>query len=390
MITNEDIVVIGPGVWDESALGVHRYTRLLAAHNRVLFVERAITPLSIFILSQRHDTVSQFKQLLKSSVRQVEPNVFACSPLPALPLRFETPIIHFNQWLKQRSIRYAMKKLNFKNPIIWNFSPDSAPFIGNLDEQLAIYSITDDYPTNPLLLNRRSQARLWHNRSAEKSDLVITTASSLADKYRYLNENIHYVPQGVEYELFSKAMTPQPLPEDLVDIPTPRIGFIGRVNVRINIDIIQKIALQHPEWSLVFVGQVDEIKDINALRKLPNVYLLGRKPLDTLPHYLSNIDVGIIPYTITEHTIHMHPLKALEYLAAGKPVVSTSMPTLEGHQEYIDFADDPEAFVNALERILVEDTPQDRKRRNAYAQQYTWKQQLEKICGHIENTRQQK
>jgi UDP-galactopyranose mutase len=331
--------------------------------------------------------LTQFKQWLTASVREVEPNVFAAAPPPALPLRYETAFLLLSQQIKLQWLHQVIRHLNFQKPIVWFFSPDCAPIVGKLNEQVTVFSLTDDYPTSPFLLNRRSQVQHWHNRLIEESDLIITTASSLVDKYRSLNANIHYVPHGVEYELFSQALMPQPMPEDMSGIFQPQIGFVGRVNERIDTGLITALAEKRPNWSFVFVGPVDHAETLNMLNKLPNTFFLGRKPLDQLPQYLSSMAACIIPYTLTEHTQHMHPLKALEYLAAGKAVVSTALPTLQIHEGYISFAADAAAFVAALDNELTTDTPEDRQRRSDYTRQHDWMHQLEKICTLIDSTR---
>jgi glycosyltransferase involved in cell wall biosynthesis len=386
LLKSESVIIFAPGFWDESSLDVHRYAQLLAENNRVLFVERAITPFSGFVAAQREE-FRRSTRWLKASIRDVAPNIWAGAPPPALPLRFETPVLLANQWLRCRWTRYASKILGLSDPIVWFFYPDGAPLVGKLDENITLYSVTDDYPSNPFSFNRKSQVRQWHYRLAKTVDIVIATSGDLAEMNRSLNKNLHYIPHGVEHELFRQALMLQSLPDDLASLPEPRIGFVGRVNDRVDIDIIRAVAQLHPNWSLVFIGPVDDGEKCRAIGSLPNTYFFGRVPVEKLPQYLSGMAACIIPYKITEHTRYMHPLKALEYLSAGRPVVSTRLPALRIHENYVVFANEAHEFVGALEYVLSTDTLAQQHRRSDYTRDKTWRHELGNICALVETAR---
>ena len=146
----------------------------------------------------------------------------------------------------------------------------------------------------------------------------------------------------------------------------PVVGVIGQINQRIDVATMTALATRHPDWTLVFIGPlVRERVDVSMLESLPNVRFLGLKPAADLPRYLKSIDVCLIPYIVDDHTRYMHPLKTLEYLAAGRPVVSTPLPALSIYEEHVALAGDTGTFIAAVERALTEDSPAKRAARAA-------------------------
>lgn len=383
-LQGENIVCVASGYWDESPLAVHRYMERLAYDNRVLFVERPVTPLSFITPGQRSQALPQFKHWLMDPIRQIKTNLYLGTPTPAFPLRFETPILKFNQRLRIIWIQKAIKTLGFESPLLWIYDPDAAPLVGQLGEKGSVYMITDDFASNPSSFNRESQIRNWEQKLVSSVDLVITSASGLRSGLSPYNKNTFYVSQGVEYEIFARTLQADlPLAEELKGISEPIIGFIGRINGRINFDLIEAICEKFPDWCLVLVGALGDDAVASKIKHHPNILCTGLKTVEQLPAYLKAISVCIIPYQINEHTMYMHPLKALEYLAGGKPVVSTPLPELMKHQSMIQFADTAANFVEAISVALRTDTEEKRKERSAYASNKTYEHQLSRITSYL-------
>ena len=385
MLENQDIICVAPEVWDSSWLDVHRYMHLLAPYNRILYVERPVSIAAFLVPGQRELFFPQVKSLLTNNIREVEPNLYVTAPLPAVPLRFEDIILFMNQLVRLNWIKNAAKQLNFKDPILWIYDTDAAPLIGKLGEKISLYSITDDYANNPFYRNRKKQIQKWDNLLMNKVDLLLASAANLAADKREFNPNTHYVPHGVESQLFAQALNPDlERPDNLIDIPAPIIGYVGRVNEPIDVSIIEAFADLHPDWHYVFVGPVANNELTDRLKAINHVHLLGLKPVHELAHYMKYMDVCIIPYKFGMRTKYTHPLKALEYLAAGKPVVSTPMPSLEAHKDYIYFAEEPINFVKATEKALEEDNAEKRLARSQYTHDKTWQHQVNNISNLIQ------
>jgi glycosyltransferase involved in cell wall biosynthesis len=195
------------------------------------------------------------------------------------------------------------------------------------------------------------------------------------------------LPHGVDTDHFARAANPETRPAPLFGpIRRPIIGFVGQINERLDRDLIRFVARAHPEWSIVFVGPILRGLDVGPLQALQNVHFLGPADLDRLPEFLKPMDVCMVPFLVNEHTRTMNPLKILEYLAAGKPVVSTPLPALRSYEPHVGIAGSAAEFAAAVEQALAEDGDMQRRARAEFAGEHSWESRLEEICGLIEMT----
>jgi glycosyltransferase involved in cell wall biosynthesis len=180
------------------------------------------------------------------------------------------------------------------------------------------------------------------------------------------------MPHGVDFELFSTAADPGETPTDLMSVPTPRIGFVGALAHWLDYDLLLRIARARRDWSFCFVGPVGPHVDIRPLAKEPNVRLFGLKKREQTIGYMRGFDVCIVPFAINNLTLCSNPLKTLDYLAAGKPVVSTPLPEIERLSPPVRIAAEPKAFVDAIAEALTCWTDQDRTAAMSLAAQCSW------------------
>ncbi len=389
MLQNQDIIAITATFWDGAWLSNHQYMRGLAAHgNRVLYVERPVSLVSALSPNPYQSTAKQIKRWLDGGLREGVENLWVGSPPPVAPFRFEKPVNVVNQFLRADFVRRTAKKLGFKDPILWIYEPDAGWMVKRSGEKLALYAITDDHLTMTQRINRISAMRARETELLKRVDLVIATADNLREIKGVHNPNTHYVPHGIDHAVFAQALDPatEPMP-DMAGISGPVIAVVGQINQRVDVATMTEMARRHPDWTLIFIGPVvRERVDVSALESLPNVRFLGRKSAEELPRYLKSADACLIPYLVDEHTRYMHPLKTLEYLAAGRPVIASPLPALKIYDGHISIAGDSDSFIAAVERELASDTPEKRLARSAYAAQHTWDERLEKISGLIEAT----
>ena len=383
MLEGYDIVCIAPGFWDESLLDVHRYMPLLAKSNRVLVIERAITPISFLTPGQKNFAWKQMQRTVSGTLRHITDNLIIATPPLKLPLRYEDPFLYINQFFLRRWLQSTLQSLDMKQPVFWCYEPDIVPVIEKLEKSFTLYMVTDDYASNPLSLNRESQIRKWERRMLEQVDLVISSGEELvADRLKY-NPNTRYVAHGVNHELFATALDPAlTIPPGVKNITEPIIGFVGRINQRIDLSIIE--AILEKEWTLLMVGQIGDDEVARKIASMPGILFAGHQAEDALAAYLKAMSVCIIPYSLNEHTRHIHPLKALEYLAAGKAVVSTPLASLKTYQKLIDFASTPADFLASIENAIHNDSQEIRQERSRYTASMTWLARLEEICVYIE------
>jgi UDP-galactopyranose mutase len=200
----------------------------------------------------------------------------------------------------------------------------------------------------PVLLEREDEL-------LRGADLVFTGGHSLWEAKRHRHPRVHAFPSSVDVQHFAAARTERADPADQAHLPGPRIGFFGVVDERMDLSLVEGIARARPNWQLVVIGPVVKI-DEGALPRLPNIHWLGGKRYEELPAYLGGWDVAIMPFARNDATRFISPTKTPEYLAAGRPVVSTSIRDVVrpyGEQGLVRIADDVPGFVTAVEASLA-------------------------------------
>jgi glycosyltransferase involved in cell wall biosynthesis len=191
------------------------------------------------------------------------------------------------------------------------------------------------------------------------------------------------VPNGADAAHF-EAGSKEPPPPDLAAIPRPRIGYVGSVNRKIDFALIANIALREPGWHFVFIGPEGNLDDVTRTgmkrcRALTNVHFLAPRPVRELPRCMGSLDVGLLCYRRDTWMEFGFPLKLFEYLAVGLPVVSTPLPSVIDHREFLELAEDESSWHDAIARALngeVRSTPDARR---AEARRNTWDSRVETI-----------
>ena len=185
-------------------------------------------------------------------------------------------------------------------------------------------------------------------------DLVFVTAPGLYESKKQYNDRMYLLPNAADVGHFGKAnLESTVVPPEIANLPHPVVGFIGVIHHWIDVDAIAYLAEKRPQWSVVLVGPLGAGMQVERLKALPNVLFVGRKDKEELPGYLKGFDLCLNPFRENELTRMVSPLKFYEYLASGKPVVSTKMPGVMEFSALIEIAETPEAFLQAAERALA-------------------------------------
>jgi len=145
----------------------------------------------------------------------------------------------------------------------------------------------------------------------------------------------------------------------------------------VDLELVAYLARSHPEWSLVLIGPI--MVDTAAVAGLPNVHLLGRREHRDLPAYCKGFDVGLIPYRVIDRMPFVNPIKLREYLSAGLPVVSTAVPEVRRYPHWCAVGEDHEGVRLAIERALLEDSPDKRRSRSNAMQSETWQARVAEV-----------
>jgi UDP-galactopyranose mutase len=265
---------------------------------------------------------------------------------------------HLPSGLSDEKRNAALKRLldaysaGLSRPIVaWYYTPMMLPFSRDLDASVVVFDAMDELskfkfaPQNLLDLEQEL---------IDRSDLVFTGGSSLYEAKKDRHDSVHLFPSSVDRCHFAKARAMQFDPADQEELSRPRLGFYGVIDERFDIELLDKVAEMRPDWSFVMVGPVVKI-DPQDLPKRPNIHYLGPKKYEQLPAYLSGWDVALMPFAMNESTQFISPTKTPEYLAGGKPVVSTPVRDVVRHYgqlEGVGIASMPEEFVAECERML--------------------------------------
>jgi UDP-galactopyranose mutase len=205
-----------------------------------------------------------------------------------------------------------------------------------------------------------------------RADIVLTGGTSLyRDKAPY-NANTHLFPSGVEIEHFA-GHNGLGMPDDLRALPRPILGYFGVIDERMDLELLAKMAAEHPQWSIVMIGPVIKI-DFHELPHAPNLHYPGMRAYGELPAYLAHFDVALIPFAVNDATRYLSPTKTLEYMAAHKPVVSTPIPdVIELYGDVVRVGNTHDEFIAHVETALrANDAPQRLPKERALLQQNTW------------------
>lgn len=288
----------------------------------------------------------------------------------ALPWHNAKLVRSANVWSIRHDVRRALTRIApGERPVLVTATPTVPELVGTLDERASIYFCMDDYGELPNttagMLQPLEQLTLG------RVDAVVATARRLAEQKRPASERAHQLPQGVNYDHFA---TPRPCPSDISSLPRPILGFAGGVSPCCDFELLRTVARALPRASVVLVGPI--MVDLAAERLPPNVHVLGNRPYGDLPAYVQAFDVGLIPYLLNDWTASVDPLKLLEYLAAGIPVVTTPLLEVQKYASVVRQGGTPAAFLAAVHDALASDE-HARAAGRAIAARNTWSHRAE-------------
>jgi UDP-galactopyranose mutase len=263
---------------------------------------------------------------------------------------------------------------------IWYYTPMAVGFTRHLEPSAIIFDCMDE-----LSLFKGAPHRLIELEAElmELADLVFTGGQSLYEAKKSLHHNIHPFPSSIDYNHFAQGRLKLVEPDEQVHIPHPRIGFYGVIDERFDCELLKQIADLKPNYHFIIIGPVVKI-DPRILPRQSNIHYLGKKDYHALPLYLAGWDCAIMPFALNEATKFISPTKTPEYLAAGKPVVSTSIrDVIFPYQNYnlVHIADTAGEFIIAIENALNErKNPEWLDRVDHYLRDHSWDYTFEKMA----------
>jgi glycosyltransferase involved in cell wall biosynthesis len=237
----------------------------------------------------------------------------------------------------------------FDEPVHWFYSPMSAPgYLGQFGGPGVVYDCMDE------LANFRFAPPDIADRERfvmSKAEVVFTGGFQLFESKSKHHGNVHFYGCGVDVDHYGKArLEDTKVPDALASLPKPVFGYFGVIDERLDYELVAALAERFPDASVAMAGPFAKI-DPNELPKHPNIHWLGQQKYEDLPSLVKGFDLCLMPFALNEATKYINPTKTLEYMAGGKPVVSTAIAdVVRNFTPIVQVAHSPEEFVDAVER----------------------------------------
>ncbi|MGE5393740.1 MAG: glycosyltransferase family 1 protein [Candidatus Saccharibacteria bacterium] len=256
-----------------------------------------------------------------------------------------------NLYLKD-SVHEIIKWYNVSDYLLWYLTPMAVEFTGDLRPKTIVYDSMDELSAfkgaHPNMLKNE-------NTLFKMADVVFTGGYHLYEFKKNRHHNIHPIPSSIDQAHFESGLGGKD-PDDQVNIPFPRVGFFGVLDERLNIELLDGLALKMPDYHFIMIGPVVKI-DPASLPRHENIHYLGQKSYQELPLYLAHWDVAFLPFAKNDSTRFISPTKIPEYLSANKPVVSTSIRDVivpYGEMGMVEIADAVDEFSSAIKRMMTQ------------------------------------
>ena len=236
--------------------------------------------------------------------------------------------------------------------VAWYYTPMALKFSDHLLPEVIVYDCMDELSA---FQGAPPELVLQEQRLFTLADVVFCGGASLFAAKRRQHRNVHLFPSSIDRMHFAAARRLQPDPQDQARIPHPRIGFYGVLDERLDTALLKQLATEHPDWHFVLIGPVVKISESDLPRNT-NIHYLGQKRYAELPAYLSNWSIAMLPFAQNASTRFISPTKTPEYLAGGKPVISTPIQDVVrpyGEQRLVQIGATAEEWGKAIENLLT-------------------------------------
>ncbi len=367
------VIALVPDKWNGIWMPRHHVVGRLARHFEVVWVEPAAGWRQYWFPGSAKE----------KTIQSIQPEVFGVTlfdPGRWLPELYRPKMLA--DWIRSRRVaraRRILEKRGCDRIVLYLWRPEFAFALDAIQADLTCYHIDDEYsfsvndqPNDP------NEVAL-----IESVDLVVIHSRKLLEKKGGINPNTMHVPNGVD---FAAYQSPAPEPEDMASIPRPRMGYVGVVKSQLDLGLLLQLSVEKPEWSFVLVGPIGYLGNkaniLDLLAERPNVHILGNRQLHELPAYMQAMDVCMMCYDVCDYTNNIYPLKLNEYLATGRPVVSSPIDSVLELDHVVRIAESPQQWVIALEEAMQEDRnrPVDIESRQQQASLHDWDALVQKIA----------
>ncbi len=373
------ILYFGNDWFAENRTSSHHVAERLARTHPLLYVD---TP----GIRAPQATGRDFKKLfrkLKQAVeipKQVGPHMWVMT-MPQIPFRGLPGVDALNRLFGQLMIKRAARHLGFRKPVYWFVVPHASVALDNDPSNFSVYYCVDDFASFPGV--DADRIRQLDDTLTRRATQLFVAAEKLIPAKRELNPTATLAPHGVDVDLFGSAMDPDlELADGAKNLKHPVIGYFGSISEWTDLDLISFLADARPDWTIVMIGH--PAVDISSTKSKKNVVFVPPQPYKKLPHWAKAFDAAIIPYRLAHQVLYANPLKLREYLATGRPVVATWTPEIEKFNDVVNIAANHEEFLQQLDQVLTQDTPEQREKRLARVRETSWDRRVESALNTVQ------
>lgn len=392
-----DFVCFSRDVWGKRLSRKHLLMTFLAENEnvgKVLYIEPAINLVRLFVypfseLGEKENR-ARWKRALLCKLVKLDEKLFLFTPLFFIPLHRFPVIYNLNRFISLLFVRAKIKKLELCNIVLWLYHPwDFCILKWFKNRIISCFDWALDWTSYHIELSEKERKRM---RKLELSvvknvDIVFAISQKLLNTALEYNSKSFLLPSGANPELYRKARgINKAIPNDIVNIKKPILGYIGALAGNIDIDLLKYISRKLSYCSIVLIGQVLTAFDLHSFDGIDNIHFLGLKRYEELPSYVKYFDVCLIPYKIKfAWNESADSTKMYDYLASGKPIVSVPTAGVNRFKDYIKIAETKEEFVQCVDECLKENDPELPSLRIKIAEENSWSIRTKQVISIIKN-----
>jgi hypothetical protein len=379
MIKGKNILCFGSEKWGYPGFQQTIMHKLSSA-NRILYINSLGTRKISLRCSQLSFYLRRALRFYQHNHNASTTTAVVCNPW-VIPLMNSSIITKCNRQLLRIQFSRLLKKLNFKDYLLWIGTPAAASYLDLFKPTSMVYNPVDRYSAFPFV--NKTKICEYEKQIAKKADLIICTSEAIKNDFLPLNNSAITFTHGVDFDFWNSAANSKLIPSDIKKVRKPIIGYFGSLSADVfDIELLKKVAVKYPQANIVLIGR--KMNYLDQFEKNKNIYLLGYKDYKLLPSYLKHFDVCLIPFHVNELMEGVDPIKLREYLSLGKPVVSVALPEVAKVGRAVYVAENEKEFVNLVGKALEEEKTLFEERLNV-ARQSDWNVKLGELSNIINN-----
>jgi hypothetical protein len=353
----------------------------------------------LYISAPPDRTLFKWKNLLSGSfygTSKIEDGLFVLKwPWWSVRIFRPTRVKDFLLKMRTKIIKKVIRKLIQHQPheiILYFTHPEMFDYFDIEDSAMKIYNPYDKFSEYGMNGKLTSQYEQKENDFIPKFDMVLCPHQQMVDFFKKYNTNVKLFYHGVDFNHYAKATREDTIvPDDILNIKPPIIGYMGVINERIDFNLIGQILAEKPEWQIVMVGPIrltggDKLSFDKLLEK-ENFYWIGYRDSEVLPNYLKNFDIGTIPFKVKRWVKWIaNPLKLHIYTAAGLPFVTCPLENVDQFYSGVYIANDKNEWIAQIDKLLATSrNNHDRTKRSLQAQKNDWSYRVDDLNNLIDN-----